>query len=289
MQQRTMTSEEAARRSSAFFWRSQRRAAYRQQLAAAPGYKHAAGEIVTVKSGDGKTRPAKVTGVFHSGRVGVEYSDGERPSRAKVWPADVIGYEADAVPVPEERLKKYSDDIKTASRLLGPDPGLTLRDVEAHNLDAHSNIADNLRAMRNYHRIREKVRQLRTAHLAKDDGTSFQDPRYHASGREHSSARWARVLRRPLSYSDEVQRQLETGELSSGDLPDVAALARRISVADRRPGHLGGRKRTRRRSRRKKRKNRSHRRPRQKIRRRKTRRKMKRRNKVKKISKHRDK
>ena len=283
-----MTSGEAARRTSAFTERYQRRAAYRQHLAAAPGYKHAVGEIVTVKTGDGKARPAKVMGVYHSGKVGVEYSDGERPRRAKVWPADVIGYEADAEPVPEERLKKYSDDIKKASRLLGPDPGLTLRDLEAHNLDADSNIADNLAAMRNYHRIREEVRQLRAAHLAKDDGTSFKDPRYHASGREHSSARWGSITRRPISYSDEVQRRRETGELSSEDLPDAAALARRISVADMRPGHLGGRKRTRRRSRRKKRKRGSHRRRRRKIRRRKTRRKMKRRNKLKK-AKHQDK
>jgi len=289
MQRRTMTSEEADGRSSAFTEHYRRRAAYRKQLSAAPGYKHTPGEIITVQTGEGKPRPAKVTGIYHSGKVGVEYSDGGRPRSAKVWPANVIGYEADAEPVPEVRLKKYSDDIKTASRLLGPDPGLTLRDLEAHDLDADSNIADNLAAMRNYHRIREEVRQLRAAHLAKDDGTAFQDPRYYAGGREHSSARWGSITRQPLSYSDEVQRRRETGELSSEDFPDAAALARRISVTDLRPGHLGGRKRTRRRSRRKKRKNRSHRHRRRKMRRRKTRRKMKRRNKLKKTIKHRDK
>ena len=279
MSRHTMPNEEAARRSSAFMERYQSRAAYRQRLAAEPGYKHATGEIVTVKSADGNPpRPAKVTGTYYSGKVGVEYSDGERPRRAKVWPADVFGYEADVEPVPKARLEKYSDDIKTASRLLGADPGLSLRDVEAHNLeDPDSNIAYILRDIRNYHRMRGLARQRRAEHLAKGDGTPFKDPRYITRGREHSSAKFGSMTRRPHSYSDEVERQREMGQLSPEDLPDAAELARRISVTDLRPGHLGGRKRTRRRNRRKKRKHKTRRHRRRKIRRRRTRRKIKRR------------
>ena len=192
----------------------------------------------------------------------------------------------EALVVPEEKLEAYAADIKRASRVFGPSPGFTSKDIEKYNhrlaptrpsiTYADGTIVDwraPLRLTRTTHRIHKSIERLKKK--AAEQGKVFVDPRTPAVGPNAALIAMTQATsRRPITYPEAAEKMKDTGELPSV-APHSTALAHRVHTVDVRPGHLGGRKLARRkRSRRKRsRRKKTQKKRRKRRKRRKTRRK----------------
>lgn len=164
----------------------------------------------------------------------------------------------DAQVVPEETLEGYGADIKRARRVFGSEPGVTSEDIarydhrrpptHPHVMDADGTVVDwrgPLRRTRTVHRTQQVIQRRRAEATAA--GRPFVDPRTPATGPNAALIAMAQATsRRPLTLPEAAEKMKDTGELPAV-APHSTALAHRVHNVDMRPGHLGGRKRPRRR------------------------------------------